>query len=78
MYKFRWALSEVQGHTLVVHDATELGKTITDILMQPKRYEAMARGGREKLISARGGTERYLNAILGRRKSREPQPSAHL
>ncbi len=64
MHKFLWALHAVQGHTLVVHDATELGKTITDILMQPERYEAMARGAREKLVMARGSTERYVNAIL--------------
>jgi hypothetical protein len=78
MYKFLWALDAVKGHTLVVDDATELGKTIVDILMHPERYAAMARGGREKLVLARGGTERYLHAILGRGKSREPQPSAHL
>ena len=78
MYKFLWALDAVKGHTLVVHDATELGKTIVDILMHPERYAAMARGGREKLVLARGGTERYLHAILGWGKSREPQPSAHL
>lgn len=71
MYKFTWALNAVKGHTLVVHDATELGRIIADILMHPERYAAMARGGREKLIMARGGTERYLHALLDRGKSRK-------
>jgi 3-deoxy-D-manno-octulosonic-acid transferase len=66
MQKFTWALDAVKGHTIVVNDATELGQAIADILMQPERFAAMAQGAREKLIMARGGTERYLNAILGR------------
>lgn len=70
MHDFIWALDAVKGHTLVVHDAIELGKTIADILMDPEPYAAVARGGREKLIMARGGTERYLNAILGSEKPR--------
>jgi hypothetical protein len=65
MHKFDWALDAVKGHTLVVHDAAELAQTITDIMKQPERYSALAREGREKLLTARGGTERYLNAILG-------------
>jgi 3-deoxy-D-manno-octulosonic-acid transferase len=69
MHKFNWALDAVKGHTIVVHGATELARTIADVLMQPERYAPMARGGREKLIMARGGTERYLDAILGRGKS---------
>jgi 3-deoxy-D-manno-octulosonic-acid transferase len=64
MHKFNWALDIVKGHTIVVHDATELAQTVTDVLMQSERYAAMAREGREKLIMERGGTERYLNAIL--------------
>ena len=68
MQKFTWALDAVKGHTIVVNDATELGQAIADILMQPERYAAMAQGACEKLIMARGGTERYLNAILGRGK----------
>jgi 3-deoxy-D-manno-octulosonic-acid transferase len=64
MHKFNWALDIVRGHTIVVHDATELAQTVTDVLMQSERYAAMAREGREKLIMERGGTERYLNAIL--------------
>jgi 3-deoxy-D-manno-octulosonic-acid transferase len=68
MQKFTWALDAVKGHTIVANDATELGQAIADILMRPERYAAMAQGAREKLIMARGGTERYLNAILGRGK----------
>jgi hypothetical protein len=48
-----------------VHDATELAQTITDVLIHPERYASMAREGREKLMMGRGGTKRYLNAILG-------------
>lgn len=68
MQKFTWALDAVKGHTIVVNDATELGQAIADILMQPERHAAMAQRARERLIMARGGTERYLNAILGRGK----------
>jgi len=76
MYKFNWALDVVQDHTIVVHDATELAQTIADILLHPERYAAMALRGREKLLMARGGTERYLNAILGQQMSRQPKGCA--
>jgi len=69
MHKFNWALDAVKGHTIVVHDTTELAHAIADVLMQPERYAPMARGGRDKMIMARGSTERYLNAILGRGQS---------
>jgi 3-deoxy-D-manno-octulosonic-acid transferase len=68
MQKFTWALDAVKGHTIVANDATELGQAVADILMQPERHAAMAQRARERLIMARGGTERYLNAILGRGK----------
>jgi len=76
MHKFHWALDVVQGHTIVVHDATELAQTIADILLHPERYAAMALRGREKLLMARGGTERYLNAIFGQQMSRQPKGCA--
>lgn len=76
MHKFNWALDVVQGHTIVVHDATELARTIADVLLHPEPYVAMALRGREKLLMARGGTERYLSAILGQQMSREPEGSA--
>jgi 3-deoxy-D-manno-octulosonic-acid transferase len=66
MYKFKWALDAVKGYTIVVHGANELARAIADVLMQPERYAPMAREGREKLLMARGGTERCLNAILGK------------
>lgn len=65
MHEFLWALDAVKGHTITVRDATELSRAVVDILMQPERYAAMARGGREKLAMARGATERYLHALLG-------------
>jgi 3-deoxy-D-manno-octulosonic-acid transferase len=65
MHKFNWALDIVKGHTIVVHDATQLAQAITNVLMHPERYASMAQEGREKLVMGRGGTERYVNAILG-------------
>lgn len=65
MENFLWALEVVQGSTHVVNDAAELGRTIADIIMQPERYIAMAQGARAKLETARGGTDRYLCALLG-------------
>lgn len=67
MENFLWALDVVHGSTNVVHDAAELGRTVTDIVMQPERYAAMAQTARTRLENARGGTDRYLLAILGSR-----------
>lgn len=66
MQNFTWALAAVQGHTIIVHDAHELGEQIAAILTQPERFHTIATEARKKLDAARGGTERYVNAILGR------------
>jgi 3-deoxy-D-manno-octulosonic-acid transferase len=64
MENFTWALEAVEGNTLLVHDANELGRTIVDVLTQRDRYLPRARKAREALEKARGANELYAKAIL--------------
>ena len=64
MDNFTWALEAVEGNTLLVHDANELGRTIVDVLTQRDRYLPRARKAREALEKARGANELYAKAIL--------------
>lgn len=66
MANFLWALDVVKGHTIVVNNAVELGRTIADILADPERYKTMSRLAGESLAQKQGITMRYVSAILDR------------
>ncbi|HHO75942.1 MAG TPA: hypothetical protein ENN05_05885 [Deltaproteobacteria bacterium] len=63
MDNFSWALEIVQGLTVQIENAVELGPAVTEILMHKDKYDRLAREAQAALYSRRGVVERYIEAL---------------
>jgi 3-deoxy-D-manno-octulosonic-acid transferase len=62
MDNFTWALEVVQGTTIEVNDARELGNAVADVILD-EGIRAKGRQARAALEKARGVTQRYFRAL---------------